>query len=45
MVGKKVAFRGVLELTFADGSKQLIGTDLDNWKAGIAGPVKHGHLR
>ena len=40
MIGKKCAFRGVLELTFADGSKKLYGTDLDNWKAGIAGPVK-----
>ena len=44
MVGKKVAFRGVLELTYADGSKQLIGTDLDHWKAGIAGPVKHAAI-
>ncbi|MBQ2185502.1 MAG: alpha-L-rhamnosidase N-terminal domain-containing protein, partial [Bacteroidaceae bacterium] len=41
MIGKKVAFRGVVELTYADGTKKLYGTDLDNWKAGIAGPVKH----
>ena len=40
MVGKKCAFRGVLELTYADGTKKLYGTDLENWKAGIAGPVK-----
>ena len=40
MTGKKCAFRSVLELTYADGSKKLYGTDLDNWKAGIAGPVQ-----
>ncbi len=44
MVGKKCAFRGVLELTFADGSKKLYGTDTENWKAGIAGPVKHAAI-
>ena len=44
MIGKKVAFRGVVELTFADGTKKLYGTDLDNWKAGIAGPVKHAGI-
>ena len=42
--GKKPAFRGVLELTYADGSKKLYGTDLENWKAGIAGPVKHAAI-
>ncbi|MBR5101127.1 MAG: alpha-L-rhamnosidase N-terminal domain-containing protein, partial [Bacteroidales bacterium] len=41
MVGRKCAFRAVLELTYADGSKVLYGTDTDSWKAGIAGPVKH----
>ncbi len=44
MIGKKCAFRGVLELTFADGSKALYGTDTENWKAGIAGPVKHASI-
>ncbi len=44
MYGKKCAFRGVLELTFADGSTKLYGTDLENWKAGIAGPVKHAAI-
>ena len=43
-LGKKCAFRGVLELTYADGSKKLYGTDLENWKAGIAGPVKHAAI-
>ena len=31
-------------LTFADGTKKLYGTDLENWKAGIAGPVKHAAI-
>ena len=44
MIGKKVAFRGVLELTYADGTKELFGTDTENWKAGIAGPVKHAAI-
>lgn len=42
--GKKCAFRSVLELTFTDGSKKLYGTDTANWKAGIAGPVKHADI-
>ncbi len=44
MIGKKCAFRGVVELTFADGTKKLYGTDLENWKAGISGPVKHAAI-
>ena len=44
MIGRKCAFRGVLELTFADGSKQLFGTDTEHWLAGIAGPVKHAAI-
>ena len=44
MIGKKCAFRGVLELTYADGSVQLFGTDTQNWKAGIAGPVTHADI-
>ncbi|MGM9620903.1 MAG: family 78 glycoside hydrolase catalytic domain [Bacteroidaceae bacterium] len=44
MVGKKPAFRGVVELTYADGSKRLYGTDTDSWKAGVAGPVKHAAI-
>ena len=43
-LGKKCAFRGVLELTYADGLKKLYGTDLENWKAGIAGPVTHAAI-
>ena len=44
MYGKKCAFRAVLELTFADGSTKLYGTNLENWTAGIAGPVTHAAI-
>lgn len=44
LFGKKCAFRAVLELTFADGTTKLYGTDLESWKAGIAGPVKHAAI-
>ncbi len=44
MIGRKCAFRGVLELTYADGTKQLLGTDTEHWLAGIAGPVKHAAI-
>lgn len=44
MVGAKVAFRGVLELTYADGSKAYLGSNTSDWKAGIAGPVKHAAI-
>ncbi len=44
MIGNKCAFRGVLELVYTDGTVKLFGTDCDNWKAGIAGPVKHAAI-
>ena len=44
MVGRKCAFRSVVEFTFADGGKALYGTDTEHWKAGIAGPVKHAAI-
>ena len=44
MRGKKCAFRGVLELTYADGTKEYFGTDTAIWKAGVAGPVKHAGI-
>ncbi|MBQ9661476.1 MAG: family 78 glycoside hydrolase catalytic domain [Bacteroidales bacterium] len=44
MVGRKCAFRGVLEVTFADGSTQRFGTDTEHWLAGIAGPVRHAAI-
>lgn len=44
MLGRKCAFRAVLELTYEDGSVAYIGTDTQNWKAGIAGPVTHAGI-
>ena len=44
MYGTKCAFRGVVELTYTDGTTEWFGTDLEHWKAGIAGPVKHAGI-
>jgi len=44
MIGRKCAFRGVLEISLSDGSVKRYGTDLEHWKAGIAGPVKHAGI-
>ncbi|MGN1256063.1 MAG: family 78 glycoside hydrolase catalytic domain [Bacteroidaceae bacterium] len=44
MIGKKPAFRGVVELTYADGSKKLYGTDTINWRSGVAGPITHAAI-
>lgn len=44
MIGKKCAFRSVLELTYKDGSKEIFGTNTDDWKAGIAGPIIHASI-
>lgn len=44
MTGRKVAFRGVLRLTFANGSTRLYGTDTLSWHAGVAGPVTHAAI-
>lgn len=44
MVGKKCAFRAVLQITYSDGSEKYYGTDLESWKAGIAGPVTHAAI-
>ncbi|MDE5656362.1 MAG: glycoside hydrolase family 78 protein, partial [Muribaculaceae bacterium] len=44
MIGRKVAFRGVLEITYTDGTKEHYGTNTADWKAGIAGPVKHAAI-
>ena len=37
--GRKSAFRGVLDVTFRDGTTRRYGTNATDWKAGIAGPV------
>ena len=44
MIGKKVAFRGVLMLTYTDGSEEYFPTNLKDWKAGVAGPVTHAAI-
>lgn len=44
MIGKKVAFRGVLELTYDNGSKKYIGSNTSDWAACIGGPVKHAAI-
>ncbi len=44
MNGDKCAFRGVLELTYTDGTSEYFGTDTENWKAGVAGPVTHAAI-
>ena len=44
MIGKKVAFRGVLELTYDDGLKGYYPTSQAAWKAGVAGPVTHAAI-
>ncbi len=37
--GKKSAFRGELELVYADGRRETIGTRAADWKSGVAGGV------
>ena len=44
MLGDKPAFRAVLQLTLADGSTVLHGTDAQQWTAGIAGPITHAGI-
>ncbi|MCF0197425.1 MAG: family 78 glycoside hydrolase catalytic domain, partial [Bacteroidaceae bacterium] len=44
MIGKCCAFRGILRLTYKDGTTQLLGTNTKDWKAGIAGPVTHAAI-
>jgi len=42
--GKKSAFRSVLEVTFADGSVKVYGTNTADWKAGVGGPWRHAAI-
>lgn len=44
MRGTKCAFRGVLRVSYTDGTTRFFGTNTDTWKAGIAGPVKHAAI-
>ena len=43
-VGKKSAFRGELELVYADGTTETIGSKAADWQSGIAGPVTHAAI-
>ena len=43
-VGKKSAFRGVIEFTYVDGTTELVGTKASEWYGCIAGPVKHAGI-
>ncbi len=43
-IGRKSAFRGVLEVKLADGTTRRYGTNVQNWKAGIAGPVTRASI-
>ena len=43
-VGSKSAFLGELEITYADGRRETISTDAENWRCGIAGSVVHAAI-
>ena len=43
-VGKKSAFRGVIEFTYVDGTTELVGTKASEWYGCIAGPVMHAGI-
>ena len=43
-VGRKSAFRGVLEVEYADGTMERFGTNCRDWKAGTRGPVTHAAI-
>ena len=36
--------RGVLRVSYTDGTVRFFGTNADTWQAGIAGPVKHAAI-
>lgn len=42
--GRKSAFRGVLEIVYADGATKRYGTSPETWKAGVAGKVTHAAI-
>lgn len=44
MNGKKCAFRGALEISYTDGSREIFGTDTIAWRAGIAGKIRHAAI-
>jgi len=42
--GKKSAFRGVIELTYAGGTMEFVGTRAAEWFGTVAGPVKQAGI-
>lgn len=42
--GRKSAFRAVLEVSYADGTVKVYGTNAAEWKAGTGGPVTHAGI-
>ncbi|MGN0852244.1 MAG: family 78 glycoside hydrolase catalytic domain [Kiritimatiellia bacterium] len=42
--GQKSAFRGVLEIEYADGEKKLYGTKAADWRAATGGPTVHAGI-
>ncbi|MBQ0032783.1 MAG: family 78 glycoside hydrolase catalytic domain, partial [bacterium] len=42
--GWKSAFRGVIVLTYADGSTEVFGTKASEWQGRVAGPVLHAGI-
>lgn len=44
MIGRKPAFRGVIEVVYADDTSEIFGTDTHNWLAGVGGPVTHSAI-
>ena len=42
--GKKSAFRGVIEFTYEDGTKEFVGTKANEWHGALDGPVKHAGI-
>ncbi len=43
-LGKKSAFRGELEIQYKDGGREVIATDDENWRCGVAGSVTHAAI-
>lgn len=44
MFGKRCAFRGVLQLTFADGTVRRFGSDPATWLSTKDGPLRHAGI-
>lgn len=43
-LGNKSAFRGELEIKYADGRVALVATDTESWRCGVAGSVTHAAI-